>query len=87
MLDAVQPRIALIQAGYRNRFGHPLPDVVQRYRERGIALRMSPACGAWQRTADGERTGLCQRDAARRYWHHGGAPELPSPVPGPLEPP
>jgi len=30
LLDAPQPRIALIQAGYRNRFGHPLPDVVRR---------------------------------------------------------
>ncbi|MCZ2105715.1 MAG: DNA internalization-related competence protein ComEC/Rec2, partial [Burkholderiales bacterium] len=37
-LDAVQPATALVQAGYRNRFGHPAPPVVQRYEERGIAL-------------------------------------------------
>jgi competence protein ComEC len=29
-LEAVQPRVALVQAGYRNRFGHPRPDVLQR---------------------------------------------------------
>ncbi|MEO7548647.1 MAG: DNA internalization-related competence protein ComEC/Rec2, partial [Ramlibacter sp.] len=30
-LDAVQPRWALVQAGYRNRFGHPAVAVLARY--------------------------------------------------------
>jgi competence protein ComEC len=30
-VDAVAPRVALVQAGYRNRFGHPVPEVLQRY--------------------------------------------------------
>jgi competence protein ComEC len=77
LLDAVTPRIALIQAGYRNRFGHPLPEVVQRYRERGIALRLSPDCGAWWREAGGAPQGHCQREAVRRYWQHGAAPAPP----------
>jgi competence protein ComEC len=74
-LDAVQPREAVFQAGYRNRFGHPAADVVARYRERGIALRASPACGAylWPGDSPGAE-GICQRDAARRYWHHRPAP-------------
>ena len=68
-LDAVQPRIAVFQAGYRNRFGHPAPDVLERYRERGIAIVASPACGAWHWPP---RLGAatCQRDLVRRYWHH-----------------
>lgn len=37
-LDALKPPLALVSAGYRSRFGHPHPDVVQRYRERGIEL-------------------------------------------------
>ncbi len=86
-LDAVQPQHVLIQAGYRNRFGHPAPEVVQRYRERGIELRLSPACGGWYRAAAEPPAGQCQRDAVRRYWHHGGAPDLPLPTPGPLTPP
>jgi len=69
-LDAVHPRIAVVQAGYRNRFGHPAPDVVERYRERGIAVVATAACGAWQWRADGGDDGSCERDAARRYWHH-----------------
>jgi len=74
-LAAVQPRVAVFQAGYRNRFGHPAPEVLQRYVERGIEIDATPSCGAWRWDAaasiTGPRTGICQRDAARRYWHHG----------------
>ena len=74
-LDAVQPRVAVFQAGYRNRFGHPAPEVLQRYVERGIEIDATPSCGAWRwdaaASAPGPTTGICQRDAARRYWHHG----------------
>ena len=30
-IAAVAPRWAIVPAGYRNRFGHPRPDVVARY--------------------------------------------------------
>ncbi|HKW83996.1 MAG TPA: ComEC/Rec2 family competence protein, partial [Burkholderiaceae bacterium] len=69
-LDAVRPRIAVFQAGYRNRFGHPAQDVLERYRERGIRMRVSPSCGAWRWEAAGPSEGVCQRDAVRRYWQH-----------------
>ncbi|MEO7057124.1 MAG: DNA internalization-related competence protein ComEC/Rec2 [Caldimonas sp.] len=69
-LDAVAPRLAVFQAGYRNRFGHPAPDVLGRYRERGIAIVASPSCGAWLWPATGPVAGGCQRDLGRRYWHH-----------------
>ncbi|MDM0076295.1 DNA internalization-related competence protein ComEC/Rec2 [Variovorax sp. J2P1-59] len=70
LLDAVRPRVALVQAGYRNRFGHPAPEVVGRYVERGIALTDTPHCGAasWSSMAPG--TVGCLRQQARRYWHH-----------------
>jgi competence protein ComEC len=72
-LQAVQPQLTVIQNGYRNRFGHPAPDVVARYRELGIALQASPACGAWTWRSDrAPGAGTCQREAARRYWHHPG---------------
>lgn len=67
-LDAVRPALAVVQAGWRNRFGHPAPQVVARYAARGIALVQTTTCGAW--TWDGE-TGVCERDRRRRYWHHG----------------
>ncbi|MEO6361619.1 MAG: DNA internalization-related competence protein ComEC/Rec2 [Caldimonas sp.] len=76
-LDAVRPQTALFQAGYRNRFGHPAADVLERYRERGIAIVASPDCGAWTWRADGPQAGVCQRDLGRRYWHHIGASLAP----------
>jgi competence protein ComEC len=69
-LDAVHPRQAVFQAGYRNRFGHPAPTVVARYRERGITVFASPSCGAWQWSGVDSGQGVCQRDLARHYWHH-----------------
>ena len=69
-LDAVQPRFALAQVGYRNRFGHPASPVLVRYQERHITLIDSPHCGAasWQSWWP-DRV-QCQRELARRYWHH-----------------
>jgi competence protein ComEC len=37
-LDAVGARLAIVAAGYRNRFGHPRPDVVARYTDRGVTV-------------------------------------------------
>jgi competence protein ComEC len=68
-IDAVHPRIAVFQAGYRNRFGHPAADVMERYRVRGVLTRVTPECGAFIWRASGPRDGFCQRDEARRYWH------------------
>lgn len=69
-LDAVQPRTALVQAAYRSRFGHPAPEVLQRLRERGIAVVESPRCGAatWA-SAHPDRVG-CERQDRMRYWQH-----------------
>ena len=79
-LDALQPRWALVQAGYRNRFGHPAAEVLARYQARAVALRSSPECGAatWRSQAPGQLR--CEREVARRYWHHGlQAPGVGSP--------
>lgn len=69
-LDAVQPRIALVQAGYRNRFGHPAEVVMARYRQRGIAVFDSPHCGAATWSSSQPQNVQCQRQRALRYWHH-----------------
>jgi len=69
-LDAVRPSFALVQAGYRNRFGHPASTVLERYRERGIAVIDSPHCGAavWQSWQPARLA--CQRELQPRYWQH-----------------
>ncbi len=69
-LEAVQPRIAIVQAGYRNRFGHPAAPVMERYRQRGVQVLQSPRCGAaWWRSAQPAAV-QCQRAIAFRYWNH-----------------
>ena len=72
-LDAVSPQVAIVQSGYRNRFGHPTALVMARYAERDIQVVDSPHCGAyrwrsWQ--ADTNRSGACTRISSQRYWHH-----------------
>ncbi len=69
-LDAVAPRFALVQSGYRNRFGHPAPAVLARYAARSIQVVDSPHCGAatWRSTQP--NAVQCQRETHRRYWHH-----------------
>lgn len=69
-LDAVQPQIALVQAGYRNRYGHPAASVLVRYDERHIRVVDSPHCGAITWRSDQPEGVLCQRTLSLRYWHH-----------------
>jgi competence protein ComEC len=69
-LDAVQPRIAWVQAGYRNRYGHPAPVVMQRYADKGIPVWDSPRCGAMHWRSDAPTQVVCERDVQRRYWRH-----------------
>ena len=69
-LDAVQPQHAWVQSGYRNRFGHPVPSVLERYRERHIAVQDSPHCGAMAWSSQHSAQVHCTRLARQRYWHH-----------------
>ena len=69
-LDAVKPRFALVQAGYRNRFGHPAASVLERYEERKVELFDSPACGAMTWNSAQAQTMRCHRHESMRYWNH-----------------
>jgi competence protein ComEC len=75
-IDAVQPQVAVVQAAYRSRFGHPAPDVVARYTARAVAVVRSDRCGAWTLPPQ-VSAGVCQRESAGRYWHH--QPPIPPP--------
>jgi competence protein ComEC len=47
-LRAVQPGLAVAQAGHRNRFGHPSEATRQRLDREGIAWVQTSRCGAWR---------------------------------------
>jgi competence protein ComEC len=45
-VEAVKPAWTVFTVGYRNRFGHPKPDIVERYRTQGSALVRTDEGGA-----------------------------------------
>jgi competence protein ComEC len=70
-VQAVAPQVATVQAGYLNRFGHPRPEVVARYRSVGALVLNSVDCGAWRWRSDGVASSPvagCERAQRRRYW-------------------
>jgi competence protein ComEC len=68
---AVSPRIAVFTPGYRNRFGHPRPEIVERYETAGIQTLRTDYDGALSFTfQNGAATRpVAQRDVQRRYWY------------------
>ncbi len=68
-IDAVAPKVALINAGYRNRFGHPRADVLARYSERNINVLRTDWHGAITlSSADGFAAIEKFRESRQRYW-------------------
>jgi competence protein ComEC len=69
-LDAVQPQLALVQSGYRNRFGHPKPEVLQRYASRAVAIQRNDEGGAITVSLDGHAMiDEAYRVSHKRYWY------------------
>jgi len=66
---AVGAREVIFPVGYRNRFGHPYPEVLTRYAAAGI--HRTDAHGAVRLVLDGSSRPVGhERDARRRYWHN-----------------
>jgi len=69
LLAAISPRMVVFQVGYRNRFHHPSPSVVARYRARGVAQFRSDRDGEVRfETRLGAFDAAAYRDWHRRYW-------------------
>ena len=67
-LDAVRPRVAVFQVGYRNRFNHPNPTVFERYRLRHIELSRSDEDGAARMEVSAGVSIERFRQTHARYW-------------------
>jgi competence protein ComEC len=69
-IAAVAPQIAVFTPGYRNRFGHPRPDVVARYDEAGVRTYRTDYDGAltFEFAPGVPRAPRAERDHDRRYW-------------------
>ncbi|MFO1253330.1 MAG: DNA internalization-related competence protein ComEC/Rec2 [Inhella sp.] len=68
-LAAVQPQLAIAQAGFMNRHGHPAAPVRERLAVAGVPLLTSAECGAWQwLSSQPPGPQACWRLQRRRYW-------------------
>ena len=70
LVQAVQARYALYPAGFRNRFGFPKQDIMQRYQQHGAINLDTGRNGALEFVID--ETGVrfsAHRLSARRFWH------------------
>jgi competence protein ComEC len=70
-VEQVNPDIVLVAAGYRNRFGHPRDDVLDRYRALGSRIYRTDHDGALLLAIGGDGVISVQRYRMlfRRYWH------------------
>ncbi len=71
-LEAVRPRLVVVPAGYRNRFGHPQADVLERYAASGAQVLRTDLDGAVTvrlNAAGFDAQG--ERAARPRYWRPG----------------
>jgi competence protein ComEC len=70
-IAALKPPLALVSAGWRNRFGHPRPEVLARYAEAGVPMFNTAEQGALE--VDFPANGPPQRQTGwrlrqTRYW-------------------
>ena len=68
-IAAVAPRWAVVPAGYRNRFGHPAREVLERYRTAGVRVLRTDLDGAVHMILKPDFIDLAAERVLRsRYW-------------------
>jgi competence protein ComEC len=68
---AVGAREVIFPVGYRNRFGHPWPEVLERYSSAAARIHRTDMAGAVRITTMGAGWDVVhERDARPRYWHN-----------------
>jgi competence protein ComEC len=77
-IAAVGAREVVFPVGYRNRFGHPYPDVLARFGSSRV--HRTDAHGAVTVKVSSNQTALAHvRESRRRYWHNTAFAALPVP--------
>lgn len=69
-IRALEPQWAVVQAGYRNRYGHPAAPVLARYQALDVELVSTPDCGAAHWQSSRPQKLQCERTQNQRYWHY-----------------
>jgi len=78
-VHAVAPEIAIFACGYRNRFGHPRPDIVARYADEKALVPRTDVSGALTvNFAPGiALVPVSSRMERQRYWMDAPVPDVP----------
>ncbi len=71
-LASVRPKVAVVSAGYRNRFHHPHQETLDRYRANGITLHRTDLDGAVTITSDGNTVEVVTFRQSHQQWRQGG---------------
>jgi len=71
-LERVRPTVAVVSAGYRNRFLHPHQETLERYRAMGIELYRTDRHGAVTVTTDGRTIDVAPMQKSHRRLDEGG---------------
>ncbi len=81
-IAAVRPEVAVYTPGYRNRFGHPRPEVVARYTAAGVRAYRTDYDGALSFAfgEPGALTPTLERERERRYWRDPPLRSAPPPL-------
>jgi len=66
----VAPVLAIVSAGFDNRWGFPQPEVRRRWLETGAAVVVTGDAGAVRVRLDDEWDVRLERAAAKRYWRN-----------------
>ena len=78
-VETVHPRYAVFTAGYRNSFGHPKKEILERYQAINSELLRSDQDGAILVEMDAQNFKVERyRKTHIRYWHHNYSSESSS---------
>jgi competence protein ComEC len=67
-IGAVQPRVAVVSVGRSNRFGHPVPAVLNRYRQAGAEVFRTDQDGAVTVDTDGYTLEVHTFNGRQKRW-------------------
>ena len=69
-IDAVNPSMAMVAAGYLNHYGHPNSEVINRYKRKRIPVLSTITSGSIEVRVKSEGFSINQyRRDSRRFWH------------------
>lgn len=72
LLQQVQPKYALVPVGYKNQYGHPKQDIMQRYNDLGIEVVSTAKSGAISMLLGSEQNTLRTYRDEHRVWFNIG---------------